>query len=167
MDSKILTAERLRDLLHYDPETGVFTWRIGASKRVRAGDIAGFVNGTGYWLIGVDGRKYRAHRLAWLWVYGAWPSKDLDHIDGCRNNNRIFNLREATISENRQNQREARSNNKSSGFLGVTHHKQSNAWMARIVINGKTIHLGLFKEPEITHAAYVSAKRKHHPFCTI
>jgi HNH endonuclease len=88
-----LTAERLRERLHYDAETGVFTRRVGSSN-ARAGDVAGSVHSTGYVRISIDGGKYTAHCLAWFYVHGVWPSDQIDHINRNRSDNRIANLRE-------------------------------------------------------------------------
>jgi hypothetical protein len=88
-----LTAERLRERLHYDAETGVFTRRVG-SGHAHAGDMAGSVHSTGYVRIGIDGGKYTAHCLAWLYVHGVWPSDQIDHINRNRSDNRIANLRQ-------------------------------------------------------------------------
>jgi hypothetical protein len=88
-----LAAERLRERLRYDGGTGVFTRRVG-SGHARAGEIAGSVHSTGYVRIGIDGGKYTAHRLAWLYVHGVWPSDQIDHINRNRSDNRIANLRE-------------------------------------------------------------------------
>lgn len=116
-----LTAERLRELLSYDPETGIFR-RVATRRQVKSGDIAGSDDGKGYWRIRVNGEKHRAHRLAWLYVNGAWPIDQLDHINGDKLDNRICNLREATNSENQQNRSLPKSN--TSGRLGVHFDKQ-------------------------------------------
>ena len=88
-----LTAERLRERLHYDAGTGVFTRRVG-SGHARTGEMAGSVHSTGYVRISIDGGKYTAHCLAWLYVHGVWPPDQIDHINGNRSDNRIANLRE-------------------------------------------------------------------------
>jgi hypothetical protein len=101
----MLTAERLRELLDYDPETGRFIWRKDhpTAKHIKAGSVAGTKNGRGYWVIGVAGAKYVAHRLAWLYVTGEWPAHLVDHENGDRLDNRFANLREATDSQNNFN----------------------------------------------------------------
>lgn len=163
-----LTAQRLRELLHYDPETGVFTWAADSGRwgRIKAGTAAGCINSLGYVVIMIDRRLYYAHRLAWLWARGVWPAELIDHINGVRHDNFLGNLRDASHSLNRQNQRQAQSHNKA-GFLGVSWHKQTKKYCAGIWINGKKRHLGLFATAELAHAAYVSAKRLIHPGNTL
>lgn len=159
-----LTAERLRELLNYDPETGVFTWRVSRRATARPGSVAGTITPKGYRAIWI-GANYRAHRLAWLYVYGVWPTHEIDHIDGNRANNAIANLRDVTRSVNHENLRRARSDS-AHGFLGVSPFK-GKWWKARITVNGKWQHLGTFKTPEEAHAAYLEAKRRLHVGCTI
>jgi Demerecviridae HNH endonuclease len=95
-----LTAERVRELLDYDPETGIFIWRIDRGMRARAGDRAGFIRQDGYICIKINGVAYQAHRLAFLWMSGSWPAEQIDHVNRVRHDNRWTNLREATPSEN-------------------------------------------------------------------
>ena len=94
-----LTREFLVSLLHYDELTGVFTWRSNRPK-VRAGDVAGTRSSHDYWQISIRDKVYSAHRLAWFYVHGTWPSRVIDHIDGDRMNNRIDNLRDVSTKEN-------------------------------------------------------------------
>lgn len=162
-----LTAARLRELLHYDPETGVFTRRVRTSTRIKAGDVAGWANGKGYLLISVDGRDHYAHRLAWLYTHGAWPTNEIDHRNTVRNDNRIANLRDVSGAVNSQNQRRAPAHNKSCGLLGVTWNKQIRKWHAQIQVDGKKRSIGYFATAELAHSAYLAAKREHHPGCTV
>lgn len=157
-----LTQSRLKELLHYDPDTGVFTRRVQTSSRAMIGDVAGSLLPDGYRRIMIDGGKHRAHRLAWLYMTGEWPTNQLDHMNGVRDDNRIANLREATNAENKQN-REISKNNRS-GFMGVSWHKHTRKWVAHIQIAGSKKHLGLFTTPEAAHAAYLAAKADLHPF---
>jgi hypothetical protein len=159
-----LSAERLREVLNYNPRNGVFTWRIMLSKNVPAGSVAGFVTQLGYRTIKIDGQAYQAHRLAFLYMTGEWPVDQVDHMDGDGTNNRWRNLREASASLNQQNKRRGMSNNKT-GLLGVSPCKE--AYKATISIRGKVMHLGTFKRAEDAYAAYVDAKRKHHEGCTL
>jgi hypothetical protein len=152
-----LTADRLRELLHYDPETGLFTWLVTTPKKTR-GKLGGFHSDQGYLLLGLDGNKYRIHRLAWLYVYGCWPDGDLDHIDGNPSNNRIANLREATDAQNLANSKKPITNR--SGYKGVSWHAGAGKWHAGIRHNGRSIYLGLFTDPAVAHAAYCKASKK-------
>ena len=159
-----ITAERLRQILAYDPATGVFTWRMRTAIRATVGSVAGSINSDGYILISIDDRKHRAHRLAWMWMYGEWPKHQVDHINGIRTDNRIVNLRNVSSIVNSQNERSARRNNKT-GLLGV--RPSGNRFQSAIRIDGNKTHLGCFETPELAHAAYVAAKRKFHEGCTI
>jgi hypothetical protein len=168
---KQLTAERLREVLRYEPDTGLFTWRgrtgLGANAANAENAPAGSVNNKGYVTITVDGHQgYKAHRLAWLYMTGDWPTEQVDHRDTVRHNNAWENLRQATRAENAQNQQRPSKNNKS-GYLGVSWDKQYLKWAATLHINGRNRRLGRFANPESAHAAYLSAKAKHHPFANI
>lgn len=160
-----LTAERLRLLLDYDPSTGEFTRRIAAAKASKVGDKAGGVAPTGYSMISVDGGRYLAHRLAWLYVCGIWPVGEIDHVDGVRLNNRIGNLRDVDRRTNTQNLRKGQGK---SGLLGSSFCAPLGKWRAQIRVPGVgTRHIGVFGSPEAAHAAYVDAKRLLHAGCTI
>ena len=141
-----LTAEKLRSILDYDHETGIFTRKVRTANRVKVGDAAGCPDGRGYLQIIVCSRKYRAHRLAWLHVYGEWPEDQLDHINRNRSDNRISNLREVSNKQNGQNK--SKPNNNTSGHTGVFWHKQNSKWRAQITHNQKKIHLGYFTDLE-------------------
>lgn len=156
-----LDSTRLRELLSYDPATGVFTRKVG-SPRSPVGSIAGGSDHKGHWVIRVNAKKYFAHRLAWLYVHGVWPAGVVDHINGDGMDNRIDNLRDVTQSVNMQNLKGARKDNRAAKLLGVTWSKQHNRWRANITITGKATFLGLFNTAEEAHAAYVAAKRQHH-----
>ena len=157
-----LTAERLRELLHYDPQSGVFAWRHKRPGISKAGTVAS-CNSHGYIVIRVDRHLYPAHRLAWLYMNGRWPTNQIDHIDECRSNNSIRNLREATKSENMQNR--SKPNKKTaSKILGAYWVPGAKKWESRICANKCKRYLGLFETPELAHAAYIAAKRTLHPF---
>ena len=158
-----LTHVRLRELLLYDPETGVFTWRANR-RRVKAGDVAGYVDPRGYIQIGIDGSLHRANRLAWLYMTGEWPAGDVDHRDTDGANNRWLNLRDVSRSVNMQNRRRANTNNKT-GLLGVSSIR--NRFHATIWLGKKQRLLGAFDTAEEAHATYVEAKRRLHAGCTI
>ena len=164
----ILSAQRLRELVHYSPESGLFTRRVKSSSRTYPGKPAGSPNTAGYLQLRVDGVRYLAHRLAWLYVHGEWPNQVIDHIDGNPANNRIANLRDVSISVNLQNQRAAQGRTKS-GMLGV--HIQNNRgkirYLAQIVLDGKLRHVGSFDTASEAYGAYLTAKRESHHGCTI
>lgn len=165
MASAILTQERLKELLHYDPETGIFTRNTTVGGSIK-GTKTGSKAANGYLLIRVDRVLHYAHRLAWLYMTGQWPVKFIDHINTIKIDNRFANLRQADKSQNMQNQIKPIKSN-TSGFLGVTWHKAARKWAARIQINNLYINLGLFTDPSVAHHAYLEAKRKLHPYSTI
>jgi hypothetical protein len=152
-------ANEVRRLLSYDAETGVFRWRIRRCA-MAPGSVAGGRSAAGYQCISFDGKRTLAHRLAWLHAYGAWPSGELDHIDGDKTNNRLANLREASRSENNINRSVPRSN--TSGFRGVSWHKRVRKWEANIKFGGRQKHLGYYSCPAEAHRAYVEAATKLH-----
>lgn len=156
-----LTHERLLELLDYDPKEGSFRWRVRRGG-VRAGTLAGGDHGTGYKVIGIDRRLYLEHRLAWFYVHGSWPSDQIDHINGVKNDNRIVNLREATTSQNHQNM-PVMSRNRS-GFTGVHRCKMTGKWCAMICVAGERYNLGRFDTAALAHEAYVNAKAEKHKF---
>jgi hypothetical protein len=158
-----LTADKLRELFSYDPETGVFT-RIAGGQGARPGRQVGWFDVVGRREVAVLGKRYKLHRLAWLYVHGKWPSACIDHINGDHGDNRIANLREATQAENMQNLRRARSDS-SSGLIGAMPHQ--GRWRSDIRLAGKKYYLGVFKTAEEAHLAYVAAKRSLHQFGTL
>lgn len=159
----MITQERLKELLHYDPGTGVFTYKV-RSGRCRVGDVAGTPTKAGYWQICIDYRAHLAHRLAFLWCAGMSPPM-VDHINGDKSDNRWCNLRPTDAVANAQNQRRARCD---SGFLGVHWSTRANKWRAAIKPPGEKLkHLGLFDDPAEAHQAYLNAKRALHAGNTI
>lgn len=156
------TVERLKELLHYEPETGTFTWRVKRGGAVDVGDIAGTKDGRGYRQIGIDRTLYLAHRLAWLYTYGEWPKNALDHINRIRTDNRMANLRLATHALNNQNAT-TRHDNKS-GVTGVWRNARLSKWQAYIRVNGRHIHLGLFDDFDAAVQTRRNAERQYHPF---
>lgn len=158
-----ITQKRLQELLSYDPKTGLFINLTQRSGNAKKGNVAGCVHPKGYIAIVLDGKKYLAHRLAWLYVYGNFPEKDLDHVDETPSNNRISNLRLATNQENQHNRSNPSINNKS-GFRGVSWGKKLQKWRARIKLNETYKHLGYFNTAEEAYEAYLTAKRLYHPF---
>jgi len=152
-----LTAEYLRSILHYDQETGIFTWKVSPSTKVKVGDVAGSPDGHGYLQIGIQSRPHKAHRLAWLYVYGSWPKDQIDHINRKRSDNRIYNLREVTNKQNGQNA--GKYSHNTSGHPGVSWHKRDSRWVAQIMHNQKQIHLGYFASLEEAIAARKAAEK--------
>lgn len=153
--SPALTQERLKQCLQYDSSTGIFTRHNG--------QIAGTSTGHGYIAICVDGVRYYAHRLAWLYVMGRWPQPQIDHKNGIRDDNRWENLREASIAQQRQNTA-IRSDNRA-GLKGVRWSKITERYQARITVNGVIHILGQgFVTAEEAHAAYLEAKARLHTF---
>lgn len=150
----MIDAEILRTLLHYDPDTGVFTWRVSRYGGARAGNIAGSLRKTGYRGIKVCGKLYYEHRLAWLYVYGEWPSNFIDHINCIEDDNRIANLRLANNWQNKANSRK----HKAGLPKGVK--KCHYRYLARIRVDKTEKYLGVYDTPEQAHAAYCEAAQK-------
>jgi hypothetical protein len=150
----MLTAERLRELLAYDPETGAFTWRVRSGGKSTVGSPAGCDDASGYRKIRVDGRNYYGHRLAFLHMTGTWPQDQADHINRDRADNRWANLREADRSLNARNTG-ARQRNKL-GVKGV-HRIPGGSFRAAIHCDGQTRRLGCFSTIEEASAAYARA----------
>lgn len=167
MANEDLTAARARELLEYDPATGVLRRRVSLSRSTKVGDLAGSVNKYGgYVAVFVDGARYQAHRVAWLIVHGEWPACQIDHINGLRGDNRLCNLRVVTNRVNQQNKRRPRAGN-TSGLLGVSWMTKANKWRAQIAIDGRVVYLGLFVDKHEAHAEYLKAKRQIHAGCSI
>lgn len=157
----MLTQERLKQVLDYDPCTGVFTWKKARNLRTPAGSVAG--TGVRYKTISIDSRQYLAHRLAWFYVYGYWPDEQVDHKNRNKHDNRIDNLRLATNMHNAWN-RPAPANS-TTGIKGVYWHKRGY-WYAKITVGYRQIHLGQFKTKEQAAAARDEASRKYHSIPT-
>ena len=149
-----LTQEELKEVLDYNPETGIFTWKVSNSNKATIGAVAGGCNVKGYVVIGHKKQRYYAHRLAWLYINGSIENEEIDHIDGDKFNNRISNLRPCTKSQNMQNVK-IRVTNKS-GFKGVSFHKASGKWLASATLCGKQVYLGLYTTPKEASAIYES-----------
>lgn len=149
----LITQEQLKRVLQYDPLSGAFT-RIKRCRGARFGEIAGSLESNGYVKIIINRRKYWAHRLAWLYMYGEFPKKNIDHINGIRSDNRIENIRECNRSENAQNR----------SCRGTTYAKRLGKWRAQITVSYKNIYLGVFESESLAHLAYCEAKAKFHIF---
>jgi hypothetical protein len=153
-----LTAERVRELLDYDADTGIFRYRRNRGNGIRKGEVAGTNwRGNGYTVICVDQHFCGAHQLAWLHVTGTWPPQEVDHINTDRADNRFCNLRLASRSENLGNR--ARQANNTSGFKGVSFSKAARRWVASLQKEGTYYYLGLHDTPEAAHDAYCRAAK--------
>ena len=137
-----LTHARLVQAFSYDPETGIFRYKIVRTYHHKVGAIAGYKDPLGYVILRLDGLAYGAHRLAWFYVYGEPPRNNIDHANGICDDNRICNLRDATQSQNLCNKR-IQSNN-TSGYKGVTWHKGAQKWMAAAAFKKKQYYFGLY-----------------------
>ena len=158
-----LTQEILKELLRYNPETGVFVWKVKAARCVEIGDIAGCLARTGYNQIKVAKKSYRAHRLAFLYMTGSFPPNQIDHINHIRDDNQWLNLRAVTHQENHKNR--TKNKNNTAGITGVSWHKHTNKWYSRIKVNYIDIYLGIFDDWFDAVCARKSAENKYgfHP----
>jgi hypothetical protein len=155
-----LTQRRLKELLSYDPDTGIFTWLI-SGRRILFGSKAGHIESNGYIRIGIEGKRYQAHRLAWLYQFGHFPEYELDHIDLNGSNNKIENLREANRRNNAAN-RAVMSNNRL-GVKGVYFAGEGRAkpYRAVITVNKAPKKLGYFATAEEASAAHLAEAQRH------
>jgi hypothetical protein len=151
----MLTQERLKELLQYNPDSGIFVRISGRAK----GNITGAPHSEGYVRIKIEGKLYFSHRLAWLYVHGSFPHNVIDHINGIRDDNSISNLRDVTQNQNLMNQK-LKSNNKS-GLKGVSWVKDRRKWRAQIQHNSLVTCLGDFNNKKDAHAAYKKAADMH------
>jgi hypothetical protein len=163
MSKPILTQERLKELLTYDPETGVFVWVTRPNGLRRNGNLAGTNHHTGYRHIQIEKKLYASHCLAWLFMMGQFPPDEIDHINMDKKDSRFVNLRAVTRGENEQNRYKPLNN--TSGFKSVSYHKRTKKWQASIGLNGVLKYLGIFSTPEDASSAYLAAQRIYHPTC--
>ena len=159
----MLTQHRLKELFDYDRVSGCLIWRTTGAGRKRA--VAGYnpvpsLYEKEYIQIRIEGKLYKAHRLVWLYVHGKWPKNDVDHIDGNSRNNRVENLREATMSQNLAN-RSAQNKNNTSGHRGVYFDKSKKKWCAEVTVVGKKLHLGTFSTIEQAALTAQRARLQH------
>jgi hypothetical protein len=152
-----LTQDRLKELLRYDSNTGIFIWLKSSNGRIKVGDIAGTINNNYYCRIMIDNKRYYAHKLVWLYVYGELPDLIVDHINGNRNDNRVANLRLAARSQNNMNSKK-RTNN----LKGTSYHKRDKVWHSEIRFENNRLYLGTFETQEAAHEAYKIASIKYH-----
>lgn len=156
-----LTRAYLKSVLNYNADTGVFI-RAVASKGLnnKVGDRAGWTKANGYTEIMVGGKTYKAHRLAWLYVYGSFPDGLIDHINGVRDDNRIANLRVATVADNQKNRK--KNENNTSGLKGVHFRPDRNTYIARAMLNGKSHYIKSCKTAEEAGEAYANFAKSNH-----
>ena len=156
--------ERLIELLEYDQYTGLFSRRIstGRCNRWGAGTSPGYLDNKGYLIISLDGVSYLAHRLAWFYVNGMWPEREIDHINNIKLDNRISNLRDVDRQVNQHNKLSLLKNNRT-GLTGVSWSSHAKKWRSRIKLNGIEHYLGYFETKEEAYEAYVKAKSEKHP----
>lgn len=154
-----LTAERLREVVHYDPESGEFTWKLRIGVKAIIGARAGWAHSAGYVGLNVAGHKMFAHQAAWLYMTGEWPEHQIDHDNGKRSDNSWKNLRAATPTQNAGNSGKRLSN--TSGFKGVTRSANGKRWVAFLGKKAGTKYLGTFDTPEEAHEAYIKSSREY------
>jgi hypothetical protein len=163
----------------YDAEGGGFTWRHRPERHFNSarsaaawngrfsGKPTGCDNGAGYITLRLNNRSYKAHRVAWLLMTGAWPTLEIDHINQNPSDNCWRNLRQVSRVANQQNQRYAQTSNKSTGLLGAYADPATGRFRASIRHEGKSLYLGQFNTAQRAHEAYVEAKRRLHEGCTL
>jgi hypothetical protein len=156
----MLTQEYLKSILNYDQDIGIFTRKVKRNKKFKVGDVVGYIDNYGYVRIKIDKKNYSSHRLAWLYVYGEFPKKQLDHINGDKQDNRICNLREANQSQNNFNRKIQKNN--TSGIKGVSWNKNAKKWEVSINVNGIKKHLGIFDSKEFAELVITEARNKYH-----
>jgi hypothetical protein len=163
----MISQERLKEVLHYEEQTGAFTWiESDKSGYIKEANKVGTLSSRGYLRVGIDGKKYYLQRLAWLYVHGAMPDGFIDHINGDSLDNSICNLRLTNNSGNIRNQRKPHRDNITKR-LGVTWDARAGKYRANINHNKIRYHLGCFDDPDEAHQAYLDAKRRLHETCTI
>lgn len=148
-----LTQENLKEILDYNPNTGVFYWKVGK----KTGQVCGKPNVRDYVYMHILGKAYSGHRLAWFYMTGKWPKNQIDHINRIKSDNRFQNLRDVTRSQNLMNKTKY-SNNKS-GFKGVSYRKP---WSVSITYDGVINTLGHFENKEEAARVYDKAAIEHH-----
>lgn len=156
----MLTQKQLKETLHYNPETGMFTWLTVNSNRVKIGGLAGWLDKTtGYSRININKKSYQAHRLAFLYMSGRWPKHEIDHDNHIRNDNRWPNLSEVTHKENVKNMSLSKKN--TSGVTGVCWHKKAGKWHVQVYAAGVKPHFGLFIDKFEAICCRMSANNKY------
>jgi len=161
MREQTITQDRLKEVLDYDRHTGIFTWRV-QQGRARPGMRAGSRSHHGYRYVDVDGVRYSEHCLALLYAFNHWPDRQVDHRNGIRDDNRIYNLNTCQPHENQQNRK--KKDNTSSRYIGVSYSQRAKKWRASIRANGVNYELGYFYTEADARDAYLSAKKRLHEY---
>lgn len=154
-----LSRDDLRALFQYDPMSGDLLWKDTRRRGATSGRRAGCIDAAGYVVVRVFGRRFKSHRLVWLYVTGETPKGVIDHINGVKSDNRFSNLRDVTVQENLRNM--PRQTNNKSGLPGVRWEKKVGKWVANIKVGGITRHIGTFDNLLCAASARKSAERKH------
>jgi HNH endonuclease len=154
MAKEYFSADKLREAMDYDPETGLFYWKSGKPVSLHT-------QTRGYKQIKIFDHLCMAHRLAWLWVYGYWPTNVIDHINGKTDDNRLENLRDVTHTENLRNRTKVNKNS-ISGYPGVRPSANGKKWRAYVVTNGKSHYYGTHEDPELAYRIARAIKRMHY-----
>lgn len=156
MKASELTQDIVKSLLHYNPDTGIFTRASGRCS----GNITGVAGNNGYLTINLGGCIHSCHRLAWLYMTGSWPKACIDHINMVRSDNRFSNLRKASYTQNGCNI--GKKSNNTSGVKGVHWNKPNSKWIASICIKRKRINLGSYADINDAAAAYRAGAIRYH-----
>lgn len=157
-----ISQEELKEVLDYNPDTGVFRWKIYRASNAKVGDVAGCIHKVnGYHEIGYNYQVYKAHRLAWIYAYGSIPEYiQIDHIDGNRANNRISNLRPCSNAENQKNRKIGKDN--TSGYKGVSWNTRLGKWVVNVGLNNKRIYLGGYVDKAEAITVHKTFCEEHH-----
>jgi hypothetical protein len=155
-----VSAEEVQRLFHYDEATGALSWKVCLSTRAKAGRICSYSDKRGYIYVKIHKRHYMVHRVIWAVYHGAWPTNDIDHINGNPSDNRISNLRPATRSQNLCNKKLSSRN--TSGIKGVNWHKKARKWRGRVILNKRYYNAGYFDDPAEAGRAVQSLREKIH-----
>jgi len=154
-----MTQSELKELLDYNPDTGLFVWKQNKSKKIKAGTLAGSIKDSGYLRIKINNKIYPAHRLAWIYMYDVEP-KIIDHINGIKTDNRICNLRNCNNTQNQWNSKLSITN--TSGIKGVCWVASRNKWRVQIKVNNISKHIGYFDNLEFAELVAQEARSKYH-----
>ena len=155
----MITQQELKELLHYNPETGIFTWKVSTARRVSSGDVAVTKRKDGYIQIKLNNELILSHRLIWIYMYGYLP-KYIDHINGQRDDNRIINIREVSNQQNSLNSKISKNN--TSGIKGVYWDKSRNKWTVRLAIDGKGKFFRRFDDIDLAKLVIEEVRNKYH-----